>query len=168
MTDYIKLDADYIKAQIDALKALYPELEEDDALRADMIEGETEIDKVIARALDHMAEADMMVSAIADRCGQQKARSDRYERRSNAMRTLIKDLMETANLKSIALPEATVSLSNGRQSVVIEDAAQLPQGFVKYEPKPDKKAVGDALKAGEVVPGASLVVGETSLTVRRK
>lgn len=168
MADYIKIDAEQVSRHIENLILRFPELADDEALREDMISGETDLDKVVERALDHMAEADMMVSAIKERCSVQQERQQRYQNRSDAMRSLIKDLMETANLRSLPLPEATVSLANGRQTVVITSVDELPQGYVAYEPKPDKKAIGDALKAGEDIPGAMLQTGDTSLTVRRK
>jgi len=167
-SDYIKMDAAAVASHIDALVARFPELAEDEALRADMIEGETALDQVIARALDHMSEADMMVDAIGERCSQQQERQGRYKRRSDAMRGLIKDLMLTANLKSLALPEATVSIGAGRDSVVITDESSLPSQLGTTMWSPDKKAIAEQLKSGEVVPGAELKTGEPSLTVRKK
>lgn len=168
MTDYIKLDASEVTRQIDALIAAYPELAEDESLRADMVEGETGLDQVISRALDHMAEADMMVNAISERCSQQQERQKRYERRSDAMRGLIKDLMIHANLKSIPLPEATLTLSRGRETVNVFSAGDLPQGYTRLTVAPDRKAIADAIKGGTDIPGAELVMGEPGLTVRRK
>lgn len=168
MTDYIKLDASEVTRQIDALIAAYPELAEDESLRADMVEGETGLDQVISRALDHMAEADMMVNAISERCSQQQERQKRYERRSDAMRGLIKDLMIHANLKGIPLPEATLTLSKGRETVNITNLADLPQGFFVVSHTADRRAIGAALKAGEIIPGAELKTSEIGLVVRRK
>ena len=168
MTDYIALDAAEVTRQIDRLIADYPEIEEDQSLRADMLEGSTQINDVILRALDHMSEADMMVNAIADRCAQQQDRQKRYQNRSDAMRGLIKGLMIHANLKSLPLPEATLTLSKGRETVNIVNADELPQGYVKTVRQPDNKAIGDALKLGEEIPGAELQTGKPGLTVRRK
>ena len=76
--------------------------------------------------------------------------------------------MQTANLKSLPLPEATISITNGRQSVVITDEDSVPSqlGTVKWTP--DKTAIGNALKEGETVPGAKLQDGAPTLTIRRK
>lgn len=166
---YLKLDAAYVAQQIDRLMLTYADvMEDDDALRADMIEGSTDLDRVVSRALDHMLEADMMVDAIDLRCAQQKERQGRFQRRSDAMRGLIKDLMEHANLRSLPLPEATVSIGAGRVSVVITDESALPTQLGTTKWTPDKKAIAEQLKAGEAVPGAMLQTGDTSLTVRRK
>jgi len=166
--DYLKIDVGYLGQQIDRIIAAYPELQEDEALRADVLEGETELNEVVSRVLDHALEAESMAEAIKGRMGFMSERKARYDRRAEAMRGLIKDLMLTANLKSLALPEATVSIGAGRESVVITDESALPSQLGTTKWSPDKKAIADQLKAGEVVPGAELQTGEPSLTVRRK
>lgn len=169
MADYLKLSAQYVAQQIDRLMLTYADvMEDDEALREDMIAGETDLDKVVSRALDHMLEADGMVAMIKDRCNAMSERQGRYQRRSDAMRGLIKGLMEHANLRSLPLPEATISIGAGRESVVITDESALPTQLGTTKWTPDKKAIADQLKAGEVVPGAMLQTGDTSLTVRRK
>lgn len=50
-------------------------------------------------------------------------------------------------------------------SVNITDEARLPNSFIIVETKPDKKRIGDALKSGELVPGAELVRNQ-SITIR--
>ncbi len=54
-------------------------------------------------------------------------------------------------------------LQNNPASVVIENAALIPSGLMRMPapqpppaPEPDKKAIIEKLKAGEIVPGASL------------
>lgn len=168
MSNYIKLDAAEVARQIDALIASYPELSDDEALREDMIAGETDLDKVIARALDHMAESDMMVSAIAERCAHQKERKERYERRSTAMRSLILSLMQKANLPKIALPEASISISAARESVVISDEASVPRQLGTAKWAPDKKAIATQIAQGETVPGAFMLKGPDTLRVSKK
>lgn len=168
MADYLVLDAQAVGRHMDALLAAYPDLAEDEALRADMIEGETALNKVIERALDHKLEADQMVHAIALRSDDLQERQARYQSRSDAMRSLIKGLMEQANLPTISLPEATISLTKGRATVVITNVADLPQGYVTFEPKPDRRSLLQALQRGEDIPGAQMATGEPGLTVRTK
>ena len=47
-----------LEQAIDALFAEYPELAEDSALRADVLEGETNLDDVLSRILEREREAD--------------------------------------------------------------------------------------------------------------
>lgn len=168
MADYLALDAATVGRHIDALLSTYPELAEDDALRADMIEGSTDLHRVIARALDHKLEAKTMVAAIKARSSDLSERATRWDRRDDAMGTLIKGLMEAAGLPKLVLPEATISITKGREMVDITDLAALPQGTFTTVRQPDKKAIKASLDAGDEVPGAVLVTSDTGLTVRTK
>lgn len=167
MTDYLKIDAADVLRHIESLFTTFPELAEDEELRAGVIEGETDLDKVIERALAQKMDADIMVSGINDILDGLNERSLRFMRKSDAMRTLIRSLMLSANLKSLPLPAATISIQAGRQSVQITDEAAIPTQLTVIKRTPDKTAIGAALKAGEDVPGAQLVTGEPSLTIRR-
>lgn len=168
MADRIVLEAQIISKEIDALCAAFPELADDEALRADMIEGETGFTEIMSRVLDHEREAKGIVEAIKLRSADLAERRQRYERRADAMRALMLNLMSVADQHRVTLPEATISVSKGRETVEITDLEALPQGYFALERKADKKAIGDALKAGEPIPGASLRMGDASLTVRAK
>ena len=52
------------------------------------------------------------------------------------------------------------------ESVKVEDVFKLNENYLRYsEPIPDKKAIKEALKAGEIVEGAELVES-VSMTVK--
>ncbi len=165
---YLYLDAAFVKAEIGKLLAEYPELEEDDALRADAIEGETDAHKLISRALEQRQEAETMAGAIKAREVDLSARRSRFERKSEAMKSLIRNVMQAAKLQKLALPQATLSITSPRQTVGIEDLEQLPQGYFKTIRQADKTAIKSALEAGEQIPGAYLVTGSAGLMVRTK
>jgi hypothetical protein len=168
MADYLTMDAATVARHVDALFAAFPEMADDEALRADMVEGETDLHRVVGRALDHRMEARTMVKAMAERKADLAERTARWQRREDAMDVLIKGLMDVAGLERLVLPEATISINKARASVEITDEAELPQGFVKLIRQPDKTAIGEALKAGADVPGAVLTFNEPSITVRTK
>ena len=50
------------------------------------------------------------------------------ERRDEALRNLTAQVLETANLRKVELPEATISVCNGVEKVVINDEASVPRG----------------------------------------
>lgn len=169
MTDqYLYLDAAFVKAEIAKLIAANPELAEDESLRADMIDGETNATRIIERALAEQQGAEMMVGAVKAREIDLAARRGRYERKSEAMRSLIKSIMRAAHLDKITLTEASLSLTKARQTVGIEDLDQLPQGYFKTIRQADKAAIKSALEQGEQIPGAFLVTGDMGLTIRTK
>lgn len=165
---YLQADAASVKAQITNLLAAYPELAEDDDLRADMFEGETALDKIVGRCLSERQEAETMAAAVKGRIADLNERMKRYERKSAAMKTLILDMMSAADLPKLELVEATLSLRDPVPSVNVIDVEELPQGFFKVEKRADKTAIKKSILAGEPVPGAELVLGECGLAIRTK
>lgn len=169
MTDrYLALDAEFVKHEIGKLIADCPELAEDDGLRLDMIEGETSAVRIVERALAERQEAEMMAGAIKAREIDLTTRRGRFERKSEAMKQLIRSIMKAAQLDKLTLPDATVSLSKPRYSVGIEDVDELPQGYVKLTKSADKDAIRKAFDNGEPVPGAAMVLGVESVIIRTK
>ncbi|MBX5010869.1 hypothetical protein HJB67_12980 [Rhizobium lentis] len=155
-----------LEAEIDALLAAFPDLQEDETLRADMLEGETNLGAVLTRLLGHEREAASMVTAIKKRADELDARKKRQERRQAAMRALMMRLMKAANLPKVPLTEATVSITKGRDSVEVLDEAALPARFLKVVKSPDKTLIKAALDAGKKVKGAAIKTGDDTLTVR--
>lgn len=168
MADYLAMDVATVTRHVEALFTAFPELADDEALRADMVEGSTDFHRVVSRALSHKMEARAMVKGMELVKADLVERYGRWQRREDALGVLIKGLMDVAGLEKLTLPEATISIGKARASVEITNEADLPQGFVKLIRQPDKTAIGEALKAGQDVPGATLAYGEESLTVRTK
>lgn len=165
---YIQADAANVKAAIHDLMTAFPDLAEDGDLRADMLEGETDLHKIVERCLNERQEADTMANAIKEREGDLRARRTRFERKADAMKRLMKDLMEYADLPKLALPEATLSLRDPMPSVNVINVDDLPQGYFKLTKTADKNAIKEHIMAGEKIPGAELVLGESGLTIRTK
>lgn len=165
---YIALDAKEVELQIDWLLMEYADLADDEALKADMIEGSTDLHSVLARIIDHRAEALEMVTGIEERAAHLTERKERYKRRAGAMTALAHRLMIVAGQSKVALPEATVSVMKGRASVIIDDEDAVPRQLGTSSWKPDKTAIKAQIDAGEAVPGAHIEIGNDSLTVRTK
>lgn len=164
----IELDIAQLRRAIADMCAKYPELSEDDELFADALEGETDLHSILARLVDMAQEAKAMEAAIKSRMNDLKARADRYGAQSDRSRALIQALMTQYGQTKVTLPEATLSISKPRKSVAILDINDLPQGFYSLVRHADKAAIKTALDADEDVPGAALVEGDASLTVRVK
>lgn len=159
---------DACKREVALLIQSNPDLADDAELRADMIEGETGLHRVISRLIRAKVEADAMANAMKAIKDDYAARQARYEGRSADARAGIAALLEVAELPKIELPEGTASRTKGRSKVVVSNADELPQGFFAIERKPLTSEIKAALEAGENVPGASLVIGPDSATVRVK
>lgn len=161
------MDTQQVKANIAALMSEYPELQDDEELHFDMLEGETDLNEIITRILSEKLEADAMADAVKSRMTDLQARKQRYEKKGQMMRGLIKSLMDTAQIDKMTLPEASLSIRQSPVSVDVTDLEALPQGFFKVERKADKTAIKTAIKAGEEIPGAELVEGSPTLSVRK-
>lgn len=81
-----------------------------------------------------------------------------YENKAARIRSYLKENMERAGIKKIEAIDKTfsVTLTAPRASVVIDSEAEIPGKFTKTVISADKKAIGDALKNGDEVPGAHL------------
>lgn len=162
-------DAKAVRAQISALLIHYPDIADDADLMADMIEGETDLHRILERALNARQEALTMATAIKEREAAMEERRQRYERQADGIKKIIQMLMESAGQDKVTLPEATLSISKARKAVNILNVNDLPQGFYTVERKADKKAIMEAYNdGGHVPPGAEIVTGECGLTVRTK
>lgn len=163
---FLAADVANLAAEIDALLVAYPDLAEDEQLRADMLEGETNLHAVLERLLGVERDANSMVGAVKARIDDLQERKARAERRKDAMRGLMLRLMKAADLQKAPLTEATISVAKGRDSVEITDEAAVPKRFLKVVSSPDKGLIADALKAGKKVNGAALKTGSETLSVR--
>ncbi len=159
-----------LERQIEDLIASYPELAEDETLRADMISGSTDAEEILAKVVDRMMEAESMVEAIRKRVRDLEARGVAFDRRSDAMRALALRIMNAAQTRKVPLPEATLSIRAVPPAVMINDWTQIPPEFTvtKTEVKPDREKIRLALKEGREIPGAYLTNGSETLSVRVK
>lgn len=167
--------------------------DDDEDLVQDSIEGETDFLETIDRALEIVAEAEMMAKAIAERVGELNARKDRHKARAEHVRSLISMSMLEANgderLRplpfTLRTPAATVTLQTSQGRPLIVDEAKVPAQFWKVPaPVIDKAALneycaeiiagdpdGDVIEGVEpktVPEGVEIPEPGVSLRIRRK
>lgn len=164
----IMLDVQLIELELANLIASYPELADDEELRSDMVEGGTSAFDVLDRILTKYREAEADNHAAQERAARIEARAVAAAKRAAAMKRLALRLMTAGDLRSVKLPEGTLSRVKGRESIQVTDEASLPSWAfaVKVDKKPSKEAIKLALDAGLAVPGAERVVGDETLQVR--
>lgn len=166
MDDRLRVDADFARAQVSALLAQYPELAADEEVLLSALEGETDFEAVMARLVHAFLDAVAMKEALATRLSNLRERSARFDRQAETFKAMMQRLMDASGLRKLTLPEATLSIRQGSESVNVVDERMLPQGY--FVRTPDKTAIKAALKAGEPLPGVELVTGEPSLSIRTK
>ena len=140
----------------------------DDALSADMVEGETGLYEAIETALAEMDEADAMVEGVTALMEKYEARRAALGRRKERLRSAIEQAMAVSGLPSIRLPAATLTIKDTPPKAIITDENLIPAEFWKpRDPSLDKAAINAAAKVGDV-PGVTMSNGGVSLQVRRK
>ena len=118
----------------------------------------------ILRGLDH--------ECSALRAEEERMRSRRKTREATIarLRDMLRVALEAAQTKRITTTLGTASIREPRPSVDVFNAQMLAATsphLVEVETtyKPDKRAIAEALKSGDVV-GARLVMGEPTVTIR--
>ncbi|MBP2614784.1 siphovirus Gp157 family protein [Agrobacterium pusense] len=164
--NYLAADVANLEALFADMLAAYPELEADEELRADMLEGETNFHAVLTRLVNGERDADSLAKSVALRISDLQARKSRAERRKEALRGLMFRLLKAAGVPRVPLAEATISIGRKAAAVEIVDEALLPAEVVRITTAPDKKAIADLLKAGTDVPGAKMGEAGEQLSVR--
>lgn len=141
---------------------------DDEEMALVAVEGETGLIEAISAAVDRIAELNAHCEALEIKGKALSERRSRFENQAERIRAAIFVAMGQAELRKLELPQATLSVRSVAPKAEITDEALLPSKFWKpQEPKLDKKAVLDALKAKEDVPGAVLSNGSETLAIKR-
>ncbi len=111
----------------------------------------------------YAANLSMLANAVDEAAKAMKERAARINRRVSALHDYVRTHMEGCGITKIESPEFTITVVKNPPSVQIDSEAQIPAQFMVMPPPPpppaacpDKKAIADAIKRGEEVPGAHL------------
>lgn len=149
---------------------LCPGFDDDHQLKADMLEGETELLDVVRQLLNENEDDDGTIASLDEQVDARAIRIERAKARIEARKRAIMSLMDCAQETSLKLPEATLSLRTLKPRPKVTDPDLLPDDFVKIETvrKPDREAIDAAFERGQAIPGVTMTNGSASLSVRRK
>lgn len=140
---------------------------DDDTLRLDTIEGETDLIELIDQAVQRISEIDGLCTGIKSQQDRLKRRRERLEKQASTLRISIEHAMLESNLQRLEFSASTVCMSANPPKVVITDPNQIPTLYMRHkEPEPDKIALKKALQAGDEITGATLSNGGQSLNIR--
>lgn len=90
------------------------------------------------------------------------------ERHAKALREALLTVLLDTGAPTLATATHTIGYSETRRVTVTDPAALPPRFLTTPEPKPDTQAIGNALRAGEAVPGAVLGNPVPTLFVRAR
>ncbi len=160
MTSLYDIAAEY-RAAADKLA----DLDLDEQTITDTLEGMSGALEVKAQNVVIFARnLEVTAAAIKEAEAAMAARRKAMENRAAGLRRYALSSMQVAGVQSIECPYFKLSVRKNPPSVEVFDAAQIPTQFMRVPdpppPAPDKKAITEAIKAGQEVPGARLVSGE--------
>lgn len=141
---------------------------DDPQLILDTIEGETNLAEACVVVLEECNEDEILIAGLDAHIKQMQTRKGRMEKSVETRRNVILMAMEKAGLGTIKSPLGTMSVRPTPKQAVITDEALIPSKFWKpSDPKLDRGELTSCLRAGEVVPGATLSNGGVTLSVRK-
>ena len=152
---------------LEQVRTEFPDLDGDTL--QDTIQGLTNLPEMLASILRSHLDDLAFLGALRTRILDMQERFARIEYRADKKRALVASVMERAGIKKLAEPDFTASLRDVPPGLVVIEEGKIPGPFWKpLPPKLDRKALLAALKAGEIVAGASLGNGSTTLSVRTR
>jgi hypothetical protein len=159
------IDLPRIARMRDELRALLGD-DDDDQTYLDTLTGETSADLIAEHLVEQMQEAASLAKAARERAQALAERARRLEARADAHRAQMKPLLDAMGLPKLVLPAATISIRPGGVSVEIDNPDEVPTQLCRIKREPDKAAIKAQLAAGETVPGARLVRGDDTISIR--
>ena len=125
----IKLAKAQIGQVLEALNLFL--VDDDEALKLDMLEGETGLNEIVSRLLADNEDDEGIIAALDAQIDIRAARKERLGNRIEARRKAIGSLMDCAQVTKLPLPEATLSLRTLQPRPKVNEIAELPPEFVR-------------------------------------
>jgi hypothetical protein len=161
---------DELRRQIEAVIRNNPDVfEDDERLKLDTLEGATDMFSALMQLFDASSDAAGLINAMTQRMASLQERRARYARRVEVLRGLMLSVLQSADVKRIELPDATLSQRNTQPQLVGEiDVNTLPDDLCTIKREPNRTAIRKALLDQREVPGVWLSNSEPGLMVRVK
>jgi hypothetical protein len=132
----------------------------------DAVEGE--FNKKAEALVSITINMDADVTAIDKEIGRLTDRKKAIANRQESLKEYLRMNMEASGINNISCPLFSITCAKGRSIAIIEDESLLPDEMVNVSTEivPDKKAILEALKRGDDVPGARLGTSKTSIRIK--
>jgi hypothetical protein len=131
-----------------------------DTIEAESFPLEVKVQNVAYAVKTLQASAEAIKGAEDEMYKRRKA----IENRAASIKEYLLGCMELAGVQKVECPHFAVKIAANPPAVAIDDERQIPAEFMWQPdappPIPDKKAIGERLKAGADIPGARLVRGK--------
>jgi hypothetical protein len=163
------LPAEMVRNQIAQLRLQFGELESDEGDWLLALESETDLNELADKLIDRERECASLAGACESRIAELKLRSDRLTEQGKRIRSVMCALLQAAGLRKLERPQATLSITKGRERVEITDEASVPDTFCTIKREPNKTLIKELLMGTDAKPNwACLSRSPESLTVRTR
>jgi hypothetical protein len=147
------------------LRENYAEID-DETLR-DTLEGISNLSEAVVAVIRSSLDDEAFIAGLKCRLDDLQARLARLRERYEKKRALARWAMVEADLDKVLAADLSVSLRKGGEKLEVIDEGRVPETFFVPQPsKLDRKGLTEALKRGEMVNGALLVMAEPTISVR--
>lgn len=131
---------------------LAPHCDGDEQLFHDMMQGESDIDRVASRIWEQVARDTETLVGIKERQGALSERKVRIERRVEAGKAAIGEVLRRSHLKKLELPEVTLSVRDGKPKLEIADKDAVPSQFLKPRYEPSQTLINEEFAGKDELP----------------
>ena len=154
--------------QLAAIKTML-EGEDDDRLLNDTIEGSTDALEIARGLLDASDDDEGAIAALDRQVSDRQARKKRAQDRIARRREVLTAMMQAAGAKKLTLPEASLSLRDGKAALRVVSDDAVPDAYKVAKLTTSKTAINAAFEDADTLPNW-LVRDEPRpvLTVRTK
>jgi Siphovirus Gp157 len=161
---------DYEKQRYVAFKQrlLADDPELDERTLADTLEGLTDLHAALAATVRAVLEDETGAAVLKVRMQEMADRLDRFQRRADKRREIVRDAMTEVGWKRLDEPDFTATVRQASPHVVVVDEKAIPQTFFEMRPHLRKRDLLDALKDGATIEGAALSNPGMTLSVRTR
>jgi hypothetical protein len=164
-TEVLRSEVSHYLILADTLKERYGEL--DDETVKDTLEGISDLPEAVAVVIRSSLDDEAYILGLKSRLDDLQARLARLRERYEKKRALARWAMVEADLEKVVAADLSVSLRKGGEKLEVIDEGRVPEAFfVPQPPRLDRKGLTEALKRGEMVNGALLVMAGPTISVR--
>lgn len=149
------------------LKDIYALADGDEVLET-TLEGESDLGEQLAILAREALRSEAMAEGMKALIKTNQERKARLEYKAEKLRGVISWAMQDSGSKKIRMDDMTLSLSEGRAPVVIDETITIPDVYCRITKEPNKTLIRTHLEESRDIPFAKLGNPAPSLTIRSK
>ena len=147
------------------LKAVY-DLEDGDEALEDTIAGESDLNEKLAALAREALRCESMAEGMKALIKANTDRKSRLEHKAEKLRGIINWAMTDSGSKKIRMDDMTLSLSEGRPPVIIDESKPMPDAYCRIKKEPDRTLIRARLESGEELEFAAFGNAKMTLVIR--